>query len=84
LLWDSDTGQYRFCGCGTQLNGVAKVTNKGSVLALEDQNSGRTYRVTATCDASTSRGTASLQRPPGGASCIIADRNIRDDTGICP
>jgi hypothetical protein len=78
------TGEYRFCGCGTSQNGTAAGTRKGNIFTLDDNSSPRDHRVLARCDGSSNVGSASLQRPPGSTVCTIADRNITNDSTICP
>jgi hypothetical protein len=81
LLFNSLTGDYRFCCRGTTFTGGGAVTIKGCILTLQANPADR--RVLATVDKSTFRGTASLQSPPGTTLCTIADRDIRNDSCAC-
>ena len=81
LLFNSLTGDYRFCCGGTTFTGRGLVTIKGCILTLQDYPSDR--RVLCKIDKSVFRGTASLQSPPGTTVCTITDRDIRDNNCAC-
>jgi predicted outer membrane repeat protein len=82
LLFNSQTGDYRFCCGGTVFTGRGKVRVQGCTISLEHITTDR--RVQATVDKATFRGTASLQTPPGVIRCTISDRDIRNNTCKCP
>jgi hypothetical protein len=81
LLFNSQTGDYRFCYAGGILAGRGAVTRKGNVFNLVDSRADR--RVQATPDASARRGSASLQSPPGQTRCTITDRDIYNNSCAC-
>ncbi len=81
LLWNSSTGQYRFCCKGVTYTGVGKVDRQGCIFTLDHNPIDR--RVTGKADKSTFRGAASIQSPPGTLRCTISDRDIRNNTCAC-
>jgi Subtilase family/HYR domain len=83
VLFNTVTGDFRWCCHGTIFTGRAKVTQRGNTytLVLDAQN-GR-VQITLNAGASTPNGTASLQVPPGKTACTITDRDIRNDTCVC-
>src|SRR4030095_2512739 len=82
LLWNSVTGDYRFCCGGTSTIGRGSVQKKGNTFTLQHLATDR--RVTATIDKSASKGTSSLQSPPGTTKCTISDRDTRNNSCACP
>jgi hypothetical protein len=82
LLFNTTTGQYRFCCNGITFTGVGKVTRAGCIFTLSTSQD-VIQRVQATLNKSTNNGTASLQAPPGTTRCTLTDRNTLDDTFIC-
>ena len=82
LLFNTTTGQYRFCCNGIVFTGVGKVTRAGCIFTLSTSQD-VVQRVQATLNKSTNNGTASLQAPPGTNRCTLTDRNTLDDTAIC-
>ena len=82
LLFNSQTGDYRFCCNGTVVTGRGTVITKGSIVTLDHLMPDR--RVQATVDRSAFKGSASLQSPPGKGLCTISDRDIRNNTCTCP
>ncbi|MEW6207722.1 MAG: HYR domain-containing protein [Acidobacteriota bacterium] len=81
LLFNSQSGDYRFRYAGGMLAGRGGVTRKGNVFTLVDNRADR--RVQATVDANARRGSASLQSPPGQVRCSITDRNTTDNSCAC-
>jgi hypothetical protein len=81
LLWNSATGDYRFCCGGTSYGGKGTVARKGNIFTLTDNSGGR--RLMATVDTSQNKGIASLQTPPGVNKCSITDRDTRNNTCSC-
>jgi hypothetical protein len=79
LLWNSNTGAYRFCCNGITFIGVGKGTSQGCVFTLETPNA-PDRRLLARVDKAVHSGTASLQAPPGNTRCTITDRNTLNDT----
>jgi subtilisin-like proprotein convertase family protein len=83
VVFASIGGAYQFCTNGATITGTAtKVTIKGSTITLEDNRADR--RVSIKYDASTHRGSATLQNPIGVVRCSITDRNTLNDTCSCP
>jgi hypothetical protein len=82
LLWNSQTGAYRFCCGGITTTGVGIAKRKGDTFTLEASAADR--RIVAGDDESVHRGTASLQSPPGSTKCSITDRNTRNNSCVCP
>jgi HYR domain-containing protein/pre-peptidase len=82
LLWNSITGQYRFCCNGSLFTGIGKVQRQGCVYLL-DHTSAVDKRVLGRVDKAVHAGTASLQSPPGTGRCTIQDRNTLNDTPVC-
>ncbi len=78
LLWNSITGQYRFCCGGTVYTGVGKVTRQGCVYTL-DHTSAADRRVLGRVDKAVHAGSGSLQAPPSTPRCTITDRNTLND-----
>jgi hypothetical protein len=81
LLWDSNTGSYRFCCNGITFTGVGKATKQGCVFTLQTPNA-INRRLVARVDKAVHSGTASLQAPPGTTRCTITDRNTLNDTNL--
>jgi hypothetical protein len=77
LLFNSQTGDYRFACGGTMFTGRGTVTLRGCVATLQHNPPDR--RVLGTVDQSTFRGSASLQSPPGSTICTISDRDTRNN-----
>jgi hypothetical protein len=82
LLINTLTGEYRFCCGGSVFAGTGSVIVKGCTITLQHNPSDR--RVLAKLDKSVSRGSASLQFPPGSIKCTISDRDTRNNTCGCP
>jgi hypothetical protein len=81
MVWNSLTGDYRFCCGGVSYTGRGVVTRKGSIFTLTDSSSDR--RLLASVDATQNKATATLQSPPGVNRCSINDRDIRNNTCSC-
>jgi hypothetical protein len=79
LLWNSNTGAYRFCCNGITFTGVGKATRQGCVYTLETPNA-PDRRVLGRVDKAVHAGAGSLQSPPGAIRCTITDRNTLNDT----
>jgi hypothetical protein len=82
LLLNSLTGQYRLCANGQTYTGTGIVTKRGCTITLTHNASDR--RLQASVDTSMGRGNAALQMPTGLMMCSINDRDIRNDSAICP
>jgi hypothetical protein len=82
LVFNSATGEYRFCCGGTLYTGTGVVSVQGCIATLNDNTGSR--RVTARVDKSVFRGTGSIQSPPGTLKCTITDRDTRNNVCVCP
>ena len=81
IVWNSLTGDYRFCCGGVIYRGRAAVSRKASVFTLTDNASDR--RLIAGVDSTQNKGTAALQAPPGVNRGTIIDRDIRNNFCQC-
>lgn len=81
LLFNSRTGDYRFCCGGIVLTGRGTVIIKGCTISLQHNPFDR--RVLALVDKAALRGNASLQFPPGTTRCTITDRNTTNNSCAC-
>jgi hypothetical protein len=81
ILFNSSTGDYLFCCDEVEWAGRGTVQRQGSVYTLTHNTASR--RVTARFDGGQSKGTASLQSPPGAARCSINDRDTRNNSCAC-
>lgn len=80
LLWNSQTGDYRYCCAGSSYAGRGASRSKGGLFTLAQAVG--THRINASLTASVNRGTASLQ--VGGVNrCPITDRDIRNNSSPC-
>ena len=82
LLFSSLTGDYSFCCGGTTLTGRGTITRRGCLISLNQSAGDR--RLTAQIDKGVYKGSATMQSPPGAVKCVIADRDIRNNTCKCP
>jgi hypothetical protein len=82
LVFNTQTGDYRFCCHGSVFVGKGTVTQQGNSYSLTQNVADR--RVNASLDGSLMRGTASLQTPPGVSQCTITDRKISNNSCQCP
>lgn len=81
LVFNPQTGEYRFCCGGTTFSGTGTVTTKGSVVTLSHNAPNR--RVLGQVDLSAFAGKASLQSPPGNTLCTIRDSDTRNNSCEC-
>jgi hypothetical protein len=81
LLFNSLTGDYRFCCGGTVFTGKGTVSKRGCTISLQHNPGDR--RLAASIDKSIFRGSASLQSPPGVSKCTIIDRDTRNNVCLC-
>jgi len=79
LVFNTATGDYRFCCNGMTFTGRGKVTVQGSTYTLEHNMLDRRLLARATSTSGGS-GTASLQSPPGRLRCNITDSNSSNNT----
>jgi uncharacterized repeat protein (TIGR01451 family) len=81
LLFNSMTGEYKFCCGGTTFTGTGTVVVRGCTITLTHNPPDR--RLSASVDKAGFKGTASLQSPPGVMKCSILDRDIRNNSCNC-
>jgi hypothetical protein len=81
LLFNTQTGAYRYCCSGSTFTGVGVVARRGCIYTLTHNAVNR--RVSGEVDFTANRGTASLQTPPGKLLCSISDSNLRNNTPAC-
>jgi hypothetical protein len=81
LLFNSFTGDYRFCINGSIFTGKGRVTRLGCSYTLEHNATDR--KVLGKIDKSVYKGNASLQSPPGANRCSITDRDTRNNACVC-
>ncbi|HJQ26366.1 MAG TPA: LamG-like jellyroll fold domain-containing protein [Blastocatellia bacterium] len=81
VLFNAQTGDYRFCCNGTAFTGRGTVSVRGCVVEITHNTADR--RVLIKADFSAKTGTASLQTPPGTLRCTITDRNTSNNTCQC-
>jgi len=82
LLFNSLTGEYRFCCGGTIFTGTGTVMIKGCTITLQHNPGDR--RLQANVDKTQFKGNAALQFPPGVMKCTIMDRDTRNNSCVCP
>jgi hypothetical protein len=78
IVFNTRTGDYRFCCSGSVFTGKGSVVKQGNFWTLTHNSADR--RVLAKVDSNANNGTASLQTPPGTVRCSILDRDIRNNT----
>jgi hypothetical protein len=83
VLFNTLTGDYRWCCHGTIFTGRAKVTKSGNTFKLEHNAVDRRVLINLSAGSFPPSGNASLQSPPGTVRCVIQDRDIRNDTCVC-
>ncbi|HKQ07160.1 MAG TPA: HYR domain-containing protein [Blastocatellia bacterium] len=83
VLFNTITGEYRWCCHGTIFTGRAKVTRAGNTYSLSHVPADRRVQINLNAGGSPPNGTASLQVPAGKTICVISDRDIRNDTCVC-
>lgn len=83
LHFDFATGDYEFTSCtGVTLTGTGTVMRHGDIVTLQHYATDR--RVVARIDASVRKGTATIQMLSPAITFMIIDRNIADNTCLCP
>lgn len=83
VLFNTTTGEYRWCCHGSVFTGVAKVNKMGNTYNLTHNAADRRVLINLSAGAATPSGNASLQTPAGTTRCTITDRDIRNDTCVC-
>ena len=81
LLFNSRTGDYRFCCSGTVFTGRGSASVRRGTVVLEHNTIDR--RLLARTDQALSTGSAAIQSPPGSLLCTINDRDTRNNTCSC-
>jgi hypothetical protein len=83
LQVNSTTGDYLLTNChGFTLSGTGRLTIRGCMITLEDFSIDR--RVLVKIDTCTKKSTASIQVLSQGLTFSITDRDISNNTCICP
>jgi HYR domain-containing protein/carboxypeptidase family protein len=83
VLFNTLTGDYRWCCHGTIYTGRGKVTKLGNTFKIEHNPSDRRVLINLSAGSFPPSGNASLQSPPGTIKCVIQDRDTRNDTCVC-
>ncbi|MGA9768898.1 MAG: HYR domain-containing protein [Blastocatellia bacterium] len=82
LRFNSATGDYIFCCNGTVYSGNGTVTIKPNQIRLEDETA--TIKLDAKVQTQANKGSASLQPQHGPPLCDIKDKNLSNNTCLCP
>ncbi len=84
LLFNSFTGEYRLCcpGLNSPITGIGTIKKIACVTTLEHNTTDR--RLLAKVDPGVNKGNASYQSPPGAIKCTITDKDITNNTSLCP
>jgi hypothetical protein len=83
VLFNTITGDYRWCCNGTIFTGRGKVSRLGDTFRIEHNAVDRRVLITLSAGSFPPSGNASLQSPAGTIRCVIADRDTRNDTCVC-
>ncbi len=83
VLFNTLTGDYRWCCHGTIFVGRGKVTKLGNTYKIEHNAVDRRVLINLSAGSFPPSGNASLQSPPGTIRCVIQDRDTRNDTCVC-
>jgi subtilisin-like proprotein convertase family protein len=83
VLFNTLTGDYRWCCHGTIFTGRGKITRGGDFIRLEHIAVDRRVRIDLSAGSFPPSGNAALQSPPGTVRCVIQDRDIRNDSCVC-
>jgi hypothetical protein len=83
VLFNTLTGDYRWCCGTTSYTGRGTVTKVGNTYKIEQNAGDRRVLINLSAGSLPPSGTASLQSPVGSMQCTIMDRDTRNDTCIC-
>ena len=83
VLFNTITGDYRWCCHGTIFTGLGKVTIAGDTITIIHNAVDRRVLIRLSAGSFPPAGTASLQSPAGTIRCVITDRDTRNDTCVC-
>ncbi len=83
VLFNTSTGEYRWCCNGATFTGVATVKQSGDTFTLQHNASDRRVMIKLSAGSSPPSGTGSIQSPPGTLRCTLQDRDTRNDTCLC-
>jgi subtilisin-like proprotein convertase family protein len=83
VLFNTLTGDYRWCCHGTIFTGKGKVTKIGNTYKIEHNTIDRRVLINLSAGTVPPSGSGSLQSPPGSTKCTIQDRDTRNDTCVC-
>lgn len=81
VLFNTQTGEYRFCCEGTTFTGTGTVRAKGCAVTIQHNTTDRRLLITA--HFGVMKGDAALQFPPGTVRCTITDRNMTNNSCNC-
>lgn len=81
VLFNTATGEYRFCGNGAVFTGIGTRAVQGCVVTI--QRNAPDVRLSIRADLSQKKGTASLQFLPGATLYTITDRDLSNNTCPC-
>ncbi|HLG15598.1 MAG TPA: HYR domain-containing protein [Blastocatellia bacterium] len=81
MMWNSADGQYMVCCGGNKYTGKGTATRMGNIFTLTHLVGNR--RINGTADKGANRGTGAVKNGTVTA-CSIYDRNLRNNTGLCP
>jgi 6-phosphogluconolactonase (cycloisomerase 2 family) len=84
LLFNSLSGAYRLCYAGVNqpITGTGTVIKKACTATLEHNAADR--KLTAKVDGGTNMGTASFQNLPNNVKVTIIDKNVLNNSNLCP
>jgi hypothetical protein len=83
VLFNTITGDYRWCCHGTIFTGRGKITRAADTIRLEHVAVDRRVRIDLSTGSFPPSGNAALQSPAGTIKCVLVDRDIRNDTCVC-
>jgi hypothetical protein len=81
LLFNTATGDWRFCCGGTVYTGKGTVRAIGQQFTISDSLG--SIRLTGNVNGATHSGNANIQSPPGSVRCTITDRDTRNNSCNC-
>jgi hypothetical protein len=83
VLFNTITGDYRWCCRGTIFTGRGTVKKSGNTISIQHNAADRKVLINLSAGSFPPSGNASLQSPPGTVRCVITDHDTRNDTCVC-
>ncbi|HST20822.1 MAG TPA: HYR domain-containing protein, partial [Blastocatellia bacterium] len=83
VLFNTITGDYRWCCRGTIFTGRGTVKKSGNTVSIQHNAADRKVLINLSAGSFPPSGNASLQSPPGTVRCVITDHDTRNDTCVC-